>query len=78
MSADEAAAGEPDQEVTEEVLILKSARAEQEARKMADGGDFEGSYAPAAFDRRRAAAARPQPLQDRGAVDRSRSARAMA
>ena len=43
VSADEAAAGEPDQEVTEEVLILKSARAEQEARKMADGGDFDGS-----------------------------------
>ena len=43
VSADEAAAGQPDQEVTEEVLILKSARAEQEARKLADGGEFDGA-----------------------------------
>jgi Ca-activated chloride channel family protein len=43
VSADEAAAAEADKEVTEQVVILKSARAEEEARKKADGGDIDGA-----------------------------------
>jgi Ca-activated chloride channel homolog len=43
VSADEAAAGAIDQEVVEEVVILKAARAQKEARKRADHGDFEGA-----------------------------------
>lgn len=43
VSADEAAQEDPDNEVVEEVLILKSARAQAEARKKADQGDFEGA-----------------------------------
>jgi Ca-activated chloride channel homolog len=45
VSADEAAAGEADVEVVEEVLVLKAAMAEDEARKKADEGDFEGAKA---------------------------------
>ena len=43
VSADEASKGTPDNEVVEEVLILKSARAQAEAREKADRGDFEGA-----------------------------------
>ena len=43
VSADEASTEQADQEVVEEVLILKAARAQQEARKRADTGDFEGA-----------------------------------
>jgi Ca-activated chloride channel homolog len=43
VSADEAKAAEVDQDVVEEVLILKAARAQEEARKKADEGDFEGA-----------------------------------
>lgn len=43
VSSDEAALGEADAEVTEEVVVLKSARAQEEARKRADEGDFEGA-----------------------------------
>ena len=43
VSADEAAAEGPDGEVTEEVLILKAAQAQREARKLADEGHFEGA-----------------------------------
>ena len=41
VSADEAAAAEADHEVTEEVVILKSARAQTQAREHADRGEFE-------------------------------------
>ena len=41
--ADEAGDEDADSEVVEEVLILKSARAQAEARKRADEGDFEGA-----------------------------------
>ena len=43
VSADAAAVGGVDAEVTEEVVILMSARAKEEARKMADQGDFDGA-----------------------------------
>ena len=43
VSADEAAAQTPDTEVTEEVVVLLSARAQEEARTLADRGDFEGA-----------------------------------
>lgn len=43
VNSDEAGKEDPDAEVVEEVLILKSARAQAEARKMADEGDFEGA-----------------------------------
>jgi Ca-activated chloride channel family protein len=41
VSADEAATAEADPEVTEEVVILKSARAQEQAREHADRGEFE-------------------------------------
>ncbi|MDP9222327.1 MAG: VWA domain-containing protein [Actinomycetota bacterium] len=41
VSADEAAAAEADHEVTEEVVILKAARAQTQAREHADRGEFE-------------------------------------
>jgi Ca-activated chloride channel homolog len=43
VTADEAAAGESDVEVVEEVLVLKAAKAQEEARRKADSGDFEGA-----------------------------------
>ena len=43
VSADEASNATPDNEVVEEVLILKSARAQAKARKRADGGDIAGA-----------------------------------
>ncbi len=41
VSADEAAAAAADAEVTEEVVILRSARAQEQAREHADRGEFE-------------------------------------
>ena len=41
VSADEAAASAPDLEVREEVLVLKAARARDEAIRLADAGRFE-------------------------------------
>lgn len=41
--ADEAAGAMPDAEVVEEVVVLEAARTEREARKLADGGDFDGA-----------------------------------
>jgi glutamate synthase domain-containing protein 3 len=41
VSADEAAAAEADHELTEEVVILKAARAQTQAREHADRGEFE-------------------------------------
>jgi len=43
VSADEAAAAEADHEVTEEVVVLLSARAQEQARSLADGGEFESA-----------------------------------
>ena len=43
VSADDPAAGEIDSEVTEEVVILSSARAQEEARERAQRGDFDGA-----------------------------------
>ncbi len=43
VAADEAAAAGADAEVTEEVVILSSARAGKRARELADEGDFEGA-----------------------------------
>ena len=40
VTADEAAGAVPDQDVIEEVLILRAARAQEEARDLADRGDF--------------------------------------
>lgn len=44
VSADDAAISGPDKEVVEEVVILKAARAQQEARKRADSGDEGAAY----------------------------------
>jgi Ca-activated chloride channel family protein len=43
VSADEAAAAEADHEVTEEVVVLLSARAQEQAREHADRGEFESA-----------------------------------
>jgi Ca-activated chloride channel family protein len=43
VSADEAKTAGADQEVVEEVLILKAARAQDEARKLTDAGEFEAA-----------------------------------
>jgi Ca-activated chloride channel family protein len=43
VSADEANAAVPDKGVTEEVVILKAAQAQKEARSRADLGDFDGA-----------------------------------
>jgi Ca-activated chloride channel family protein len=40
VSADEAATAVPDAEVIEEVVVLKAARAQQQARDLADSGEF--------------------------------------
>ncbi len=41
VSADEAAAGQADRDVVEEVVILKAARAQENAMRKADAGEFE-------------------------------------
>jgi Ca-activated chloride channel family protein len=43
VSADEAAAGELDREVVDEVVLLQAARARREATELADSGDFNGA-----------------------------------
>ncbi|MGH2753854.1 MAG: vWA domain-containing protein, partial [Actinomycetota bacterium] len=43
VAAGEAAGALPNQDVVEEVLILKAARAQKEARERADHGDYEGA-----------------------------------
>ena len=43
VSADEAAVAQADNEVTEEVVILKAARAQEEARSRAEQGDIDGA-----------------------------------
>jgi Ca-activated chloride channel family protein len=43
VSADEAKASKPDDEVVEEVVVLKAALAEEEARKLADQGEFQSA-----------------------------------
>jgi Ca-activated chloride channel homolog len=43
VSADDAAASLPDAEVVEEVVILLGARAQEEARELADMGDYDGA-----------------------------------
>ena len=43
VTSDEATKAGPDNEVIEEVLILKAASAQKEARKRAQGGDFDGA-----------------------------------
>ena len=43
VSADEAAAAQADHEVTEEVVVLMSARAQEQAREHADRGEFEAA-----------------------------------
>ena len=43
VNADEATAADPDQQVIEEITILKAARAQKEARGRADTGDFGGA-----------------------------------
>ena len=43
VSADEAAAAEADHEVTEEVIVLLSARAQEQAREHADRGEFDAA-----------------------------------
>lgn len=45
VSADEAADGQPDRDVVEEVLILKAAEEQRRAREEADRGDFSSSQA---------------------------------
>ena len=43
VTSEQARAAEADPEVAEEVLVLKAARAQQEAIRRADAGDFEGA-----------------------------------
>ena len=43
VSADEAAAAQADHEVTEEVVVLMSARAQEQAREHADRGEFDAA-----------------------------------
>ena len=43
VSADEAAAAGADNEVTEEIVVLKSTRAQEEAREHADRGEFDAA-----------------------------------
>ena len=43
VSADEAAAAEADHEVAEEVVVLMSARAQEQAREHADRGEFDAA-----------------------------------
>jgi Ca-activated chloride channel family protein len=43
VSADEASAAVPDQDVVEEVVILKAAQAQKEARNRADHGDYDAA-----------------------------------
>ncbi len=43
VNADEATSVDPDKQVVEEVTILKAARAQKEARRRADGGDYKGA-----------------------------------
>ena len=60
VTADEARAAEANPEVAEEVLVLKAARAQREAIRRADAGDFEGArsvLAGAAEDLRQRASA---------------------
>jgi Ca-activated chloride channel family protein len=45
VSADEAAAAQADHAVVEEVVVLEAAKARDEARRLADVGDFEGGQA---------------------------------
>ncbi len=64
VSADEAAAAEADREVTEEVVILKPARAQEQAREHAERGEFETArklLSEAAEDLRRTAPGSPRP-----------------
>lgn len=42
VTAEEAAQAEADRAVVDEVLVLKTAKARDEARRLADLGDFEG------------------------------------
>ncbi len=69
VSAAEAAASGPDHEVTEEVVVLKAARAQDEARNRARAGDTDGAkrlLRETAVDLRRAApsSARSAELED--------------
>jgi Ca-activated chloride channel family protein len=43
VSTDEAKAAKPNKEVVEEVVVLKAALAQEEARKLADAGDFRSA-----------------------------------
>lgn len=67
VSAEDAAASVPDAEVVEEVVILIGARAQEEARELADGGDYQGARAKltdaaAQLRARAAVSARPEDL----------------
>jgi len=80
VSADEASASGADHEVTEEVVILKAARAQDEARVQAQAGDLDGAtrlLRKTAEDLRRAAAAssRPSELEEQ-AVEMEQHAQA--
>jgi Ca-activated chloride channel family protein len=63
VSADEAASAGPDAEVVDEVLVLKAARAQEAAMRLADAGRFEDArttLTDAAGELRRAAPASPR------------------
>jgi Ca-activated chloride channel homolog len=63
VSADETAAAQADHEVIEEVVILRSARAQEEARERAQTGDLDGAKGllrQAAGDLRKAAPGSPR------------------
>ena len=75
VSADEAAASAPDLEVREEVLVLKAARARDEAIRLADAGENEQAQAPDVDDGV-AAEARRHERRGRRAGARAAAARA--
>lgn len=73
VSADEAAAAGADAEVTEEVVILRSARAQARAREHADRGEFERArvvLSEAAADLRRLAprSSKPEELLEQAEI----------
>ena len=82
VSADEAAWSEADAEVTEEVVVLRAARAQEEARERAEAGDLEGARGllAAGAEELRRLAPRSQRGEDlrRQAVEMERHAAAMA
>ena len=76
VSADEAAARAPEGEVVEEVVILKAARAQEQAREHADRVEFEQAQKILARPRPSSAGSRLTPPRRRSCSSRPRCSRA--